>query len=193
MGTGKSTVGQALASALGWQFIDLDNLIELRQKRTIADIFAKDGEAYFRSLETRVLREVAQEKKFVVGCGGGIVLKPENLMIMKRTGHVICLQASVECIIKRTEGASHRPLLHAVDPRQRIEFLLKMRAPYYAQADMFIDTSTLTVSEVVTALKQKIFLADRAGVRSAKAKARRKTKTRMPRIRTKKIMKKRRK
>ena len=99
-----------MASALGWQFIDLDNLIELRQKRTIADIFAKDGEAYFRSLETRVLREVAQEKKFVVGCGGGIVLKPENLMIMKRTGHVICLQASVECIIKRTEGASHRPL-----------------------------------------------------------------------------------
>lgn len=190
MATGKSTVGQALASVLGWQFIDLDNLIELRQKRTISDIFAKDGEAYFRSLETRVLKEVAQEKKFVVGCGGGIVLKPENFVIMKRTGHIVCLQATADIIIKRTEGTTHRPLLNAADPHQRVEFLMKMRAPYYAKADMAVDTSALTVSQVVSVIKQKVFAADRI-VHNAKAKTKRRIKAHVKFGRLKKAVLKR--
>jgi len=190
MGTGKSTVGQALASVIGWQFIDLDNLIELRQKRSIADIFAKEGESYFRALETHVLKEVAQEKKFVVGCGGGIVLKPENWALMRRTGQIICLQASSDVIVQRTEGFTHRPLLNAPDSRQRIEFLLKMRAPYYAQADMSVDTSKLTVSQVVSFIKQKISFTDDIP-RSTQAKTKRRGKTKGWLQRTKKVIKKR--
>lgn len=161
MGTGKTAVGKELAKKKKWQFLDLDELIELKEKKTIADIFAKEGEPYFRRLESRVLKEVAREKKFVLACGGGIVINKENIRIMKETGIVICLTASPEVILSRTCGYAHRPLLNVRDPKQQIEALLKLRAPFYAQADETIDTSEISVKEVavrilkMTAKKRK--------------------------------------
>jgi shikimate kinase len=149
MGTGKTAVGKELARGKKWQFADLDDLIELREKRTIADIFAKDGEPYFRRKETEVLKEVAREKKFVVACGGGIVIKPENIKIMKDSGIIICLTATPDVILKRTAGYMHRPLLNVKDPKKQIGLLLKLRAPYYAKADKIIDTSKISVKETV--------------------------------------------
>ena len=149
MGTGKTAVGQALAKKKKLQFVDLDELIELKQKRAISDIFAKNGEPYFRKLEKRVLREVCKEKKFVVTCGGGIVLDKDNIKIMKETGIIICLAASPAVILERTRVYSHRPLLNVKDPKKQIELLLKLRAPYYVQADKTIDTSKISVKEVV--------------------------------------------
>ena len=149
MATGKTAVGKELAKKKKWQFVDLDELIELREKMTIASIFAKEGEPYFRRAENRVLKEVAKENKFVVACGGGIVLNKVNIKIMKDTGIIICLSAKPEVILKRTTGYQHRPLLNVSDPKKQIELLLKLRSPYYARAGKSIDTSSLSVKEVV--------------------------------------------
>jgi len=102
MGTGKTSVGKELAKKKKWRFLDLDELIQLREKRTIADIFTKEGEPYFRRTEKQVLKEVAKEKKFVVACGGGIVINPDNIKTMKETGIIICLSASPQVILERT-------------------------------------------------------------------------------------------
>jgi shikimate kinase len=149
MGTGKTSVGKELARQKKWCFVDLDELIELKEKRTIADIFAKEGEPYFRCLEHRVLKEIAREEKFVVACGGGIVINKDNVNVMKETGTIVCLAATPEVILKRTSGSGHRPLLNVGDRKKQIEILLKLRAPYYAQADKTIDTSKLTVKQAV--------------------------------------------
>lgn len=147
MGTGKTAVGKELARKKKWLFVDLDDLIELKEKRTIPDIFAKEGEPYFRRVEKQVLKKVARESKFVVACGGGIVLNPENIQTMKNTGILICLTATPQAILKRTSGYIHRPLLNVKDPKKQIDLLLKMRASFYAQADKTIDTSKISVEE----------------------------------------------
>lgn len=149
MGTGKSAVGRELAKKKKWRFLDLDQLIELKEKRAIADIFSSSGEAYFRKLEQEALKEVSKENKFVVACGGGIVLNKYNIKLMKETGRVICLTAKPEVIMKRVSGQAHRPLLNVSDPRAQIELLLKLRAPYYAQAGVALDTSKLSIRQAV--------------------------------------------
>jgi shikimate kinase len=163
MGTGKTSVGRELAkqknrlenrglasnSQSQWQFIDLDELIELSEKRSIPDIFTKEGEPYFRRIEKRVLKEVSVENKFVVACGGGIVLDKENIKIMRETGIIICLAATPEVILNRTSGYAHRPLLNVSDPKKQIELLLKLRSPFYAQADKIIDTSKASIKQIV--------------------------------------------
>ena len=149
MGTGKSSVGCQLAKERGWNFIDLDELIELKEQRRIVDIFAKDGEAYFRKIEKNILKQVSTQKKFVVACGGGVVLDKDNIKLMKKTGRMICLYASPEQILKRVSLNNDRPLLNVDKPQKRIELLLKMRAPFYMQADKIIDTSNFSVKQVV--------------------------------------------
>jgi shikimate kinase len=155
MGTGKTVVGRELAKRKKWQFVDLDELIELKEKRTICDIFAKSGEPYFRRIEHKVLKEVSREKKFVVACGGGIVINKYNIAIMKKTGILICLTAKPGVILKRISGQTHRPLLRVADQKKQIELLLKLRAPYYALSDKTIDTSDLTTKEAVCKILKK--------------------------------------
>jgi len=168
MGTGKTVVGKELAKKKKWQFLDLDELIELRQKRTIRDIFAQNGESYFRRVEKQVLKEVSKEKKFVVACGGGVVIDKDNISTMKDTGVIICLVAGVEVILKRTCGYSHRPLLNISEPKRKIELLQKLRAPYYAQAHTSIDTSKLSVEQVVGKILKAI--GEKSKVKSKRKK-----------------------
>lgn len=149
MGTGKTSTGKELAKRKKWQFVDLDELIELKEKRAISDIFAKNGEPYFRKLEKETLKEVSWQKDFVVACGGGIVIDPDNIKIMKDTGLMICLSSTPSVILKRTCGYAHRPLLNVAEPKKQVDLLLKLRAPYYAKADKIIDTSKLSVKETV--------------------------------------------
>lgn len=158
MGTGKSSVGRELAAKLKWQFIDLDDLIEFKEKRAISDIFSKSGEPYFRKVEKQVLNEVSGEGNFVVGCGGGIVLDKANIELMKKTGKIICLTATPEVILKRTSSSTQRPLLNVPNPKKQIGLLLKLRAPYYAQADKVIDTSKISVDKVVNGIIKLIDL-----------------------------------
>jgi len=149
MGTGKTSVGRLLAKKKKFNFLDLDELIEFRERRRIVDIFAKEGEPYFRKVEKKALKEVAGQKKFVVACGGGVVLDKENIQAMKKSGILVCLTAAPKEILKRVSENTQRPLLNVKDPARRIEVLLKMRAPYYMQADKTIDTTGLSIKEVV--------------------------------------------
>lgn len=158
MGTGKTSVGRALARGKKWQFIDLDELIELREGKTISDIFSQEGEPYFRRIETKALKEVARQEKFIVACGGGIVMDKENIKIMKETGIIVCLTAAPEVILKRTSGYLHRPLLNVENPKKQIELLLKLRAVFYAQADKTIDTSDLSIDEAVSRISKIAFV-----------------------------------
>ena len=149
MGTGKTQVGKKLAKQLERKFLDLDELIKMSENRSISEIFQKLGEPHFRSLEKKMLSEVSKQKECVVSCGGGIVIDPQNIKLMKQTGMMICLSATPEVILKRTKGFSHRPLLNAEDPKEKITSLLAERAKYYDQADKIIDTSLISVEEVV--------------------------------------------
>ncbi len=158
MATGKTIVGKELARKLNRQFADIDELIELKQKRAISDIFAKNGEPYFRKLEKEMLKQASQEDNFIYACGGGIVMDKANIKIMKQTGKIVCLTAKPEVIVKRTGATSHRPLLNVPDPKKQIELLLKMRAPFYALADKTIDTSNLSVAQVVDEILKGIKL-----------------------------------
>lgn len=163
MATGKTSVGKELAKKKKWQFLDLDDLIELREKRQISDIFAKEGEPYFRRVEKATLKEVAKQKKFVVACGGGVMIDPENIRMMRETGKIICLTATVDTILKRASAFSHRPLLNVAHPRKQIEVLFQLRAPFYAQADKTVDTSKITIREATRKVVK--LLSERKGER----------------------------
>lgn len=157
MGTGKSSVGRELARLKGLRFVDLDESIEIKEKRRISEIFAKEGEPFFRKLEKIFLMNVSREDRVVVACGGGIVIDPDNLRIMKETGKVICLAATPEVILKRTSGCVDRPLLNVADPKKQITLLLEKRAAYYALADETIDTSEMTVRQIANKISELVF------------------------------------
>ncbi len=147
MGTGKSAVGQRLASLKKMVFIDLDELIEEKGDKSIPDIFKEKGEPYFRALERKSLAEVSSKDNQVVSCGGGIVIDPDNIRLMKRTGTMVCLSSAPEVILERTRKFSHRPLLNVLDPLAKIRSLLAERREFYAQADITVDTSDISIDQ----------------------------------------------
>ncbi len=148
MGTGKTVVGKYLAKRLKLQFIDLDTIIEAKEKTKIKDIFSRHGEDYFREKEKEAVAEVSKKKNIVVATGGGVVINSENLKRLKESGVVICLFSSPEVIFKRTRTQNQRPLLNIDNPEKEIESLLKKRAGFYARADFNIDTSLKSIEEV---------------------------------------------
>ena len=147
MGTGKTTVGRHVAEQLGFEFLDTDELIQSRTGRTIADIFAKEGEPAFRALEQQIVQELSTREKTVISTGGGLPTNPENLDALKSFALVICLWASPEKIWERVRHQSHRPLLHDADPQKKIRELLAVREPFYKQADVLINTDLRSVRE----------------------------------------------
>lgn len=150
MATGKSSVGKEIASHLKCDFLDLDELIEKEEGKSITDIFKEKKEPYFRSLEKKFLGEISRKDKQVVSCGGGIVIDPDNIKLMKETGVMVCLSAKPEIILERARKFSHRPLLNAPDPQERIYSLLAQRQKFYDQADITVDTSAISVKQVAT-------------------------------------------
>ena len=149
MGTGKSKIGKRLAERLGMSYLDTDELIEEREKDSVPAIFKKKGEEYFRRLETKVVKEVALLDNSVISTGGGVVLKEGNIRLLKKNALIVCLFASPEVILKRTEGNENRPLLEMNNQKKRIEELLTFRKPYYEKADFRVDTSALDSEGVV--------------------------------------------
>lgn len=157
MGTGKSAVGKMLARCLNRPFIDLDRQIEKQAGRTVQQIFARDGESAFRRLEAKAVREAAALKDHVIATGGGVMCDEENVQALKGSGVLVCLTASADAILERTAATlPARPLLAGADPKQRLEELLKLRASYYAQADITIDTTGRTLKEVTEEILCKI-------------------------------------
>ena len=149
MGTGKSVVGKKLSRILKRELVDTDKLIEKKAGKSIPEIFSEDGEEHFRGLESEVAKEVSKKKNCVIIAGGGIVLREENIRVLKTNGILICLEASPEVIYERVKNDTYRPLLQVKDPLQKIRNLLEYRKKYYDRADYFIDTSELIIDEVV--------------------------------------------
>ncbi|MEZ5653413.1 MAG: shikimate kinase [Burkholderiaceae bacterium] len=131
-GSGKSTVGRRLAARLGRPFVDGDREIEQRCGVSVATVFEIEGEAGFRERETRVLRELAARPDVVVATGGGAVLRPINRRLMRESGLVLFLDASLGELWNRLRHDRKRPLLQSEDPRARVAALLAQRRLLYA-------------------------------------------------------------
>lgn len=148
MGTGKSTIAKKLSDRLGWRYVDSDQYIEAVEGTSIAEIFELKGEAYFRQLESKAIREIMQQKQQVVSTGGGAVLALENIQHMVRNGTVVKLIADPQIIINRVSRDRNRPLLKD-DVKETVYRLLEQRKHVYDFAHLQIDTSTLSIDDIV--------------------------------------------
>jgi shikimate kinase len=137
MGAGKSTIGRRLAKKLGWKFIDLDEEIERRERRSITEIFRQDGEPHFRNLEKLCFKELSSSTKAVIALGGGAFTDPENRDLAQNTGLTVWLKASFARIVARVKMDGTRPKF--ADQGQA-ENLYQKREPLYALAKVHILT-----------------------------------------------------
>lgn len=149
MGTGKTAVGEELAKRLGYTFLDTDLMVEKDQKKSISEIFEKEGEEIFRGYEKRMVKKALDQEKVVLATGGGAVADPENLKLMKERGILIGLAASPEVILERVSRMGSRPLLKTKDQLETIKNLLSKRSPYYREAQHVVDTGGKGVSQTV--------------------------------------------
>ena len=149
MAVGKSAIGRTLAKKLRRRFVDLDRVIERAEGRKVREIFEHKGEAYFRQLEKQALAEVLEKNNQIIATGGGVILDDQNLQILREKALLIGLSAEMDVLLARAGDATKRPLLQGNNRRERIEDLLRQRAARYAQAHVTIDTSNLTVDQVV--------------------------------------------
>ncbi len=149
MGTGKTTVGRAVAQRLGFQALDSDYEIEHVSGRTVAQIFAEEGEGGFRARERAFIETGHPGHGMVVACGGGLIVPPGMLELLRAKGVVICLHATVATILQRTAAARTRPLLNVADPEARIRQLYGEREAIYRRAGTVILTDSRPLHDVV--------------------------------------------
>jgi len=152
MGAGKSTVARAMGRATGWRVEDIDERIEARERRSVASIFAQNGEAYFRQLERQVLGELLPQRHVIIATGGGTFVEPDNRALMLSDGAVAWLDVPLGQVLKRVPNDGRRPL--AAD-RTAMEQLYQRRQLAYAEAHVRIDSSR-PVPEVVELLLEWI-------------------------------------
>ncbi|MEO6873776.1 MAG: shikimate kinase [Opitutaceae bacterium] len=149
MGTGKSTVGRAVAQRLGFQALDSDHEIERVVGKPIPEIFASEGEPAFRAREREFVQHGHPASRTLVACGGGLIIQPGMLELLKARGVVICLHASIETILERTARNSNRPLLNVEKPEERVRALYAEREPVYKRAGAVILTDSRPLSDIV--------------------------------------------
>lgn len=159
--TGKTTLAKLLAQRLGWDWIDADVEIEHRAGKTIAQIFAEDGEGAFRDWETRVIADLCRREKLVLAAGGGAPLREENRRTMRQSGKVVWLIARPETILKRMSAdattTQRRPSLTDKGPLDEIIQLLAEREPIYRQtAHLTVDTENRTPQELTEEILSRL-------------------------------------
>lgn len=153
MGCGKSSVGRRLAPLTGHRFVDTDELIVQTEGRSITDIFAQDGEAYFRDVERRILEDSIGVCGIILSSGGGLVLRADNRETLKRIGVVAWLDADPDILFERATRSGKRPLLHTPNPRETFDNLLASRREFYADAaDFRFDSTGLNHDEAAQRL-----------------------------------------
>ena len=158
MGSGKSTVGRILAEKLGFEFFDLDRIIELTEGIKINDIFKFKGEKYFRDIETKIIGKIYRNEDCVFACGGGIVKRKKNIDIIRKSGVVVYLNISAEDAIERLKYVKDRPLLKVSDRAGTIEKMIRKRDSLYRRyADMVVinakKSAEQTADEIIARLK----------------------------------------
>jgi shikimate kinase len=149
MGSGKTTVGEALAQKLGYEFLDTDKVIEQELNMTINEIFKTKGENYFRSLEVDIVKTFENLSNMVISTGGGIVKNHKNLKRLKKNGVVFYLKATAETLFNRVKEQKNRPLLNNEAPLYALQKLLKEREGEYKKANITIETDKKSVDEIV--------------------------------------------
>lgn len=163
--TGKTTLARLLAEQLGWTWMDADVEIERRAGKTIAKMFAEDGEPAFRDLEARVIADLCGQDRLVLAAGGGAPLREESRQTMWANGQVVWLTAAPETILARMTGdsttAARRPSLTDRDPLDEILHLLAKREPVYREsAHLVVDTEGKTpeqlAEEILTRLGERV-------------------------------------
>jgi shikimate kinase len=156
MGCGKSSIGRRLAAALGLPFVDADDEIERAALKTIPEIFADHGEAYFREGERKVIKRLLSSGPQVLATGGGAFMNAETRAAIKAAGISVWLRADLDVLMRRVAKRDNRPLLKADDPAGVMKRLMDERYPVYAEADITIEsrdtTHELIVGEIITAL-----------------------------------------
>ncbi len=150
MGSGKTSVGIKLSYRLRMPVEDTDKLIERREGCSVSDIFREKGEAYFRQLETELLRELGESKaEKIYSVGGGTPVRPENRELLKKLGMVVYLRVRPETVYERLKGDKTRPLLQCEDPLGKIKALMQDRkAAYEEAADMILDVDAMTLEQI---------------------------------------------
>ena len=156
MGSGKTSTGRPLAERLGYGFVDADAVIEQAAGCSIPEIFDRDGEAGFRSLESQVLSAISQRHSLVVATGGGVVTQPENWGML-HSGIVIWLDVVPDQLLQRLNADSTvRPLLQTADPEAALNALLNERRPLYAEADLTVVINDETPEAVADGILQLV-------------------------------------
>lgn len=143
-----------LARRLEREAVSTDSAVEKKEKRPIADIFKNPGEKYFRRLEKDAVAELSEKENLIIDCGGGVFTNDDNIRLLKKNGIVICLSATPECLLERTQRTKVRPLLNVPDPLKKIHELLAVREPFYRQAHHWIDTTGKTNQEVCNEIER---------------------------------------
>jgi len=149
-------IARELGKRLKRQVIAIDDLIEARENLSIHDIFKAKGEVYFRDIEHKAVKEASCRENVVIDCGGGVVLRKENLQALKSNGIVFYLEATPEVIYQRIKGETHRPLLKTSDPLGCIKELFHQRLPLYNQADHTIDANDASIEGPVAEILKRI-------------------------------------
>ena len=141
MGSGKTSTGEILADRLNFLFIDLDNIIELGLGMPISDVFERHGEEYFRNTETMAVKKIYVNVNCVFACGGGVIIRPENMEIIKNNSAVIFLHVSPDVAFERLKSAQNRPLLKAPNRLNIItELMIKRDSLYRNSSDFTVET-----------------------------------------------------
>jgi shikimate kinase len=157
MGAGKSYVGRCLHRKTGLALHDTDEIVASNFGMSIPEIFAEHGEKKFREAETEALRRIRTAEQTIIITGGGIVLRKENVEILKRLGVIVWLDGDEETLFARASQKQNRPLLQTKNPRKNFSQILGVRRPLYANiADIRVDTSVLTDEEVAVAILAKL-------------------------------------
>ena len=149
MGSGKTTVGKALAKKMSYTLIDTDALCEKRSDMSVSDIFAKHGEDYFRQLESTVLSDVCASNKQIIASGGGIVVADRNRALLKQQPYVVFLETTVEHQLQRVQASQTRPLLTNENPQQVLTRLYHARYKLYQEVAKYtVPTDGHSVEEI---------------------------------------------
>lgn len=164
MGSGKSTIGPILANTLGYDFVDVDKLIEERVGKSVKEIFQDEGETYFRTIEWNIIEEVSRCHHRVISLGGGTMIDPRNFALVKNSGVVVYLYSSPEYLLQRLQNKTDRPILSNSEGerldlpqlRERIFQLYAVRAPIYSQAHITIDTDERKVGKTVDDIVKRL-------------------------------------